>query len=50
MTAAPARYRCNACGATFTTWAPAERHADVEHHHRVELTLDPTPTTRRATA
>jgi hypothetical protein len=36
---APARYRCRICGATFTTWATAERHADAEHHHRIEVIL-----------
>jgi hypothetical protein len=31
------RYRCHICAATFTAWAPAERHADAEHHHRIEV-------------
>lgn len=30
-------YRCHACAATFTAWAPAERHADAERHHRIEV-------------
>lgn len=33
-------YRCHTCGATFKAWAPAERHADAEHHHRIALVLD----------
>lgn len=37
---APARYRCHTCAATFTAWAPAERHADAEHHRRIEVVLD----------
>ncbi len=24
-------HRCRACGATFTEWAPAERHVNAEH-------------------
>jgi len=36
------RYRCHTCGAVFAAWAPAERHADAERHHRMELILDPT--------
>lgn len=35
----PARYRCHACAATFTAWAPAERHADSEHHPRIEVLI-----------
>lgn len=35
----PARYRCHHCGAQFVAWAPAERHADAEHHPRVEVVL-----------
>ena len=31
------RYRCASCGATFAAWAPAERHADAERHHRLEV-------------
>lgn len=48
---APARYRCAACAATFPAWAPAERHADAEHHHRVEVILvaDHEPPARRRT-
>jgi hypothetical protein len=42
MTAAD-RYRCHACGAMFTAWATAQRHADGEHHHRVEVLLAPAP-------
>lgn len=34
------RYRCHACAATFAARSPAERHADDEHHHRLELILD----------
>jgi transposase-like protein len=37
------RYRCHACGATFAARALAERHADAEHHHRVEILLAPAP-------
>jgi hypothetical protein len=32
-------YRCHTCGATFTAWAPAQRHADEHHHARLELVL-----------
>lgn len=38
MTAKP-RFRCHTCGAEFTAWAKAERHADAEHHHRVDLVV-----------
>lgn len=38
MTGQP-RYRCHACGVSFKAWAPAERHADTERHHRLELVL-----------
>jgi len=31
------RYRCATCGATFTTWASAERHADTHGAARLEL-------------
>ena len=41
MTTSPGRFRCHACAATFTAWAPAERLADAEHHHRIELILSP---------
>jgi hypothetical protein len=35
------RWRCHRCGATFSAWAPAERHANGEHGGgRVELLLD----------
>jgi hypothetical protein len=33
------RYRCQACGEVFPTWAAAERHADAYGHHRVEQLL-----------
>lgn len=36
------RYRCHTCGATFAAYAPAERHADAEHHHRIDVILNPT--------
>lgn len=32
-------YRCHFCGAPFTAWAPAQRHADTERHHRLELVI-----------
>jgi hypothetical protein len=44
----PPRYRCHSCGATFTAWTQCERHADAEHHHRVELILHPVPTKKGA--
>ena len=31
------RYRCHACSAFFDALAPAERHADAERHHRLEV-------------
>ncbi len=34
-----ARYRCHTCAATFTAWAPCERHSDAEHHHRIDVAL-----------
>jgi hypothetical protein len=34
-------YRCHVCAATFTAWAPAQRHADAEHHHRIEVIVHP---------
>jgi hypothetical protein len=34
-------YRCHTCAATFTAWAAAERHADSERHHRIELIVHP---------
>lgn len=37
MTAAPVRYRCRACGETFTAWSRAEAHADQTGHHRLEV-------------
>ena len=36
---APPRYRCRTCGTTSTSWAAAERHADTERHHRIEVIL-----------
>lgn len=40
MTPVP-RYRCRTCAATFTAWAPAERHADAERHCRIEVVIHP---------
>lgn len=40
MANASTRYRCHACGATFTAWAPAQRHSDAERHHRLDITTD----------
>lgn len=42
----PQTYRCNTCNATFTAWAPAERHGRTAHTNigtaaRIELVLDP---------
>jgi transposase-like protein len=31
-----ARYRCATCGATFTAWATAERHADTHGGARLD--------------
>lgn len=33
------RYRCGTCGAMFTAWAPAERHADTHGGARLEMVL-----------
>lgn len=35
------RWRCgtDGCPATFTQLAPAERHADLPGHHRIEVVL-----------
>lgn len=33
----PPRYRCHTCGATFTAWALAERHADTHGGARIEV-------------
>jgi hypothetical protein len=33
------KWRCRACGETFTAWARAERHADDAGHHRLEVVL-----------
>lgn len=30
------QFRCVACGNVETKWAAAERHADREHHPRIE--------------
>lgn len=39
---APARYRCHTCGATLTSWAAAERHADTHPvGARIDIDLDP---------
>lgn len=35
------RYRCHTCGAEFTAWAAAQRHADSHGGARLELVLDP---------
>lgn len=35
----PARWRCHACGETFTARAAAERHTDETCHHRIEIQL-----------
>jgi hypothetical protein len=32
-------WRCHACGALFTAWAVAERHAHTERHVRIEVVL-----------
>lgn len=42
------RYRCHACGATFTAWSKAERHSDAERHYRLEVIVQ--PDNRRRTA
>jgi hypothetical protein len=31
------RWRCCACQEEFASWTAAERHADDEGHHRVEV-------------
>ena len=31
------RYRCFVCGAVERYWTRAERHADDQRHHRIEL-------------
>lgn len=36
----PARWRCHSCGELLTAWAAAERHADQNRHHRIEVLLD----------
>jgi hypothetical protein len=34
-----ARFRCHDCGATFTAYAPAERHANAPGHRRIEAVI-----------
>jgi hypothetical protein len=36
----PARWRCHHCGAVFTAWAPAQRHANSPGHRRIVLDLE----------
>jgi hypothetical protein len=36
----PARWRCHNCGAVFTAWAPAQRHANSPGHRRIVLDLE----------
>ena len=36
----PARWRCHNCGAVFTAYAPAERHANTPGHRRIIFDLD----------
>lgn len=31
--------RCATCDAPFSAWAEAQRHADEEGHHRIDLVL-----------
>jgi hypothetical protein len=35
----PGRFRCFACGESFTAWVRAQAHADETKHHRVEVVL-----------
>jgi hypothetical protein len=35
----PGRFRCVTCGALHRTYTAAQRHADTEHHPRLELIL-----------
>jgi hypothetical protein len=34
------RWRCYGCGAVFTAWAAAQRHANIPDHHRIQLDLE----------
>lgn len=36
-----ARWRCHACGETFTAWSKAEAHADQAGHRRLEVIVTP---------
>lgn len=44
------RYRCHTCAAEFKAWAPAEKHADSERHHRIDLVLNPRSSAAHVTA
>lgn len=33
------RWRCHTCGATFTAWRTAERHADTHHGARLDVVV-----------
>lgn len=35
------RYRCHTCGATFSRWAPVERHVDGHGGGRIVEYLEP---------
>jgi rubredoxin len=35
----PPRWRCHNCGAIFTAWAPAQRHANTPGHRRIDTDL-----------
>ena len=37
---APVCWRCRRCGQTFSQWAPAQRHANENHHGGLEVILD----------
>jgi len=41
------RWRCVHCKQEFQTWTSAERHADAEGHHRLEVLIVTTPDGRR---
>lgn len=34
------KWRCHTCGEIQKYWAGAERHADENYHHRIEVVFD----------
>jgi hypothetical protein len=37
------QWRCGSCSYLAPSWAAAERHADKEHHHRIECIVEQIP-------